>query len=154
MAIDTANGNKIVGVRAHRVQTRGVVDDTGPVEVTDPRSAAFDNLVSFAFDRYNPWAHLLVDKFLHFKFLVVDKDYRGQNIGVKMTNFTLDWMREQGIPLAYVMVTNIYSKAVLEKAGFIAVDEMKYEDYKVDGKAVFCPEPIHTAFSTLIKWVK
>lgn len=153
MAIDTANGNEIVGVRAHLVKQRGEVECIPP-GLTDERAIAMESLVSFAFDRYNPWTHLLVDKFLHFKFLVVQENYRGQNIGVQMTKFTLDWMRQQGIPVAYVWATNIYSKRSLEKAGFITVDEMKYEDYEVNGKVVFRPPSIHTGFATLIKWAE
>lgn len=167
MAIDTANNNKIVGVRAHRVEKRGEREKSQEEEKEDKKDdvpakdkaaeacAALLRLVDFAYDRFNPWEKLDVDQLLYFKFLIVHRDYRGRNIGVKMTDFTFDFMRREKIPVAYVLATSAYSKAVFKKTGFVVVDEMAYEDYKEDGKVVFCPEPreVHTGFATCVKWV-
>lgn len=156
MAIDTAKDDAIVGVRAHRVVNRDDTKEERPPpndgKEMDPCAPLLD-LVDTAFLRYNPWKELTIDKLLYFKFLIVHPDYRGRNIAARMTEFTFDFMRREKIPVAFVLATSVYSQAVFKKTGFQVVDEIKYEDYKVNGQRVFSPAPIHTGCATLIKWV-
>lgn len=156
MAIDTAKDDAIVGVRAHRVVNRDDPKEERPPpndeKEMDPCAPLLD-LVDTAFLRYNPWKELTIDKLLYFKFLIVHPDYRGRNIAARMTEFTFDFMRREKIPVAFVLATSVYSQAVFKKTGFQVVDEIKYEDYKVNGQRVFSPAPIHTGCATLIKWV-
>lgn len=154
MAVDTANGNKIVGVRAHRVQRRDEQVEENNHEEGDP-CAPLLQLVDFAFQRYNPWTKLGIEKLLYFKFLSVHRDYRGRGVSAKMMEFTFDFMRRERIPVAYVLASSAFSQAVFRKAGFQLVDEMRYEDYKVDGKRVFQPkDEVHNGWATLIKWIQ
>lgn len=154
MAIDTANNNKIVGVRAHRVVTKDEETPSGQSSDSDDSSSnLLMDLVDYMIGRYNPWKELGVDKILHFKYLLVHPEYRGRNIGAIMTKFTFDFMQRENIPVAYVLATSIYSQAVFKKTGFQVVDEVNYADYKKNGKRVFEPAPIHQSCMTLVKWV-
>lgn len=153
MAIDTANGNKVVGVRAHRVERRGDVpkEEQVPLETDAPTEAVL-GFLQYSYNRCNPWTIVDEDSMLCFKFLVVDKEYRGRNISGKMMELTMDYMRSEGIPVAYVQATSAYSQAVFKKLNFEQVDEILYEDYKVDGKVVFHPDqPIHKRYAAFIK---
>lgn len=156
MAIDTANGNKIVGVRAHRVERRCVPSDplTVPDGVDDPPGAAVSKLVELCYDRWNPWDKSDVDSFLYFKFLAVHKDYRGQGVSVKMMDATFEFMRSHGIPLAYVWACSFYSQNVFRQLGFETVDQINYEEYVVDGSVVFRPEKPHVSCNTMVKWLE
>lgn len=152
MAIDTANNDMIVAVRAHQIERRSDVSVT-PDKECKTGSPIFD-LLNFAYQRHNPWAKYSVDQLMHFKYICVHRGYRGLNISQHINSLTFDLMRKERIPLAYVIATSGYSQAVLKRMQFTVVDEMKYEDYKVDGKVVFKPEnPIHSGFATMIKWV-
>lgn len=150
MAVDTANNDRIVGIRAHRVEYKGGQEKESPENITDRKVPA---LIRYAYKNFNPFEKLNVDKYLHFKFLCVDRNYRGRNISVKMMESTFDFMRKENIPLAYVFATSFYSQAVFKKLGFGMVDSMDYADYKVNGQVVFAPDPIHKGWATFIKWI-
>lgn len=154
MAIDTADNNRIVGVRAHRVTK--ITEPEIPLEKLpseDPLIPVL-KLLAHCQDRYDPKKELKVDEFLYFKFLCVRRDCRGWNIGFRMTEFTFDFMRKEKIPVAYVFASSAYSQRVFLKLNFEIVDEMPYEDYQVDGRVVFKMDGIHTKCACLIKWVE
>lgn len=153
MAIDTANNNKIVGVRAHRVTTKSEQKDIRDEVPRDDPAAPYTDLVGLFQQRYNPWTKLDVDKFLYLKFLCVHRDYRGRNISVKMMDMTFDFMRREKIPVVYVFASSAYSQGVFEKTQFEKVDYMAYEDYKVDGEVVFKVGPVHKGCATYVKWI-
>lgn len=153
MAIDTADNNKIVGVRAHRVTK--VTEEETPLDKlpSDPLTPLI-KLQAHCQERYDPKKRLNVEEFLYLKFLCVRRDCRGRNIGVKLMEFTFDFMRREKIPVAYVFASSAYSQRVFQKLEFETVYEMPYEDYKVDGKVVFKVGGIHTKCACLIKWIK
>lgn len=153
MAIDTANNNKIVGVRAHR-RTKTSEKDEIPIENLGDPLIKLLKLVATCEEHYNPRKELKVPEYLHLKYLCVDRDYRGRNISLKMMNFTFDFMRREQIPVAYVFASSFYSQQVFLKMDFEVVYEIPYEDYKVDGEVVFKMGPVHTKCACLIKWIK
>lgn len=152
MATDKTSDHKIVGIAGNRVAGRNdpIEDDDGP---EDSNADLVSTWMDFAHQRYDPWSKLKVDTMLEIEFLAVHKDYRGLGLSVKMIEFTFEFMRKEKIPLAYVLATSAYSQAVFKKMCFELVDEMKYEDYKVDGKVVFQPEKVHVGWAIFIKWI-
>lgn len=152
MAIDTTKNDQIVGLRGHRVNKR----DEPVAAYNPPEDEKWDRvyaLGSFAFNRVDPWNKFKVDSMLEAKFLAVHREYRGMNIGVKMIQFTMDFMRREKIPLFYLWATNEYTKIVVGKLGFEKVDEMKYTEYKVDGEQVFYPPDMHPSYAIYVKWL-
>lgn len=154
MAIDVANDNRIVGVRAQIVCKRSKGSGFKNPLFRDNPSFKFLELIEFCEKRYNPHDELDVDQFLHLKFLCVHRECRGKNISGRMIEFTFQFMRRQMIPVAFVFASSHYSQAVFKRLGFELVDELNYEDYKVDGEVVFNLGPIHTKCASFIKWVK
>lgn len=155
MAVDRANGNKIVGVRVHRILKRNedqIKDEEGS-ECIPATAASIINFVDFVSSQYDPWAQKGMNSLLSFQYMAVHREYRGRNISSKMLEFTFDFMRREKIPVAHVVATSAYSQAVFKKLKFELVHQIKYEDYKVDGKVVFHTEPPHTQCATFIKWI-
>lgn len=91
------------------------------------------------------------DTVLDGKILSVNSDYRGMGIAGRLTEKTLEYMRENSIPLMHVLCTSHFSARVLEKLDFKEVFQMPYKEYKVDGEIVFKPELPHTAAKILVK---
>lgn len=153
MAVDTEKDDKIVGVRVTKVVKRNDPDDWNPPE--DRIMAPIFKILHFAYSQFNPWNEFKqIDRLLDCQFVSVHQDYFGKNLAVSMMELVFDMMRREKIPLAYVVVTSKYSRAVMEKMGFEAVYEMQYKDYKVNGQQVFDPQPEHTGFAVMIKWMK
>lgn len=152
MAIDVSKENQIVGLRGHRVIKRGEKSQYQPPK--DELWERFMALNDFAFDRVDVWNKYEIESMVECKFLTVDREYRGRGISGKMMEFTFDYMRREKVPLIYCWATSYYTKVVMTKLGFTVVDEMLYEDYKVNGKQVFCPAEVHKGYTILIKMVE
>lgn len=152
MAIDTTKEDQIVGIRINYVTKRGEPEDE-KLSCGDALST-LGLLGSYAYNQVDPWNRFKeVDTILEAEFLLVHKDYRGMNISVLMMELTFDYMRKEKIPLFYLWATSAFARNIVEKLGFELIHEIKYEDFKVDGKQVFFPEKIHTASAAYIKWV-
>ncbi|KAM7360539.1 speck isoform 2-T2 [Cochliomyia hominivorax] len=98
------------------------------------------------FDLY-PDTDVIVDG----KILSVNSNYRGMGIAGRLTERTLDYMREHNIPVMHVLCSSHYSARVMEKLGFHEVYRLNYADYKVDNKIVFAPSEPHLRARILVK---
>ncbi|XP_059609982.1 arylalkylamine N-acetyltransferase 1 isoform X2 [Phlebotomus argentipes] len=93
-----------------------------------------------------------VDVVLDGKILSVDSNYRGMGISVELTNCTIEYMKENNIPLMHVLCSSHFSARVMEKLDFEEVFRMPYTDYlDSNGQQVLCPEHPHEACRTLVK---
>lgn len=153
IALDTAQNNKIVGVRVHRVVRRGDQDTFDPPPSNDENVDKILRYLEFAHKQFNPFASYDIDKFLDCCFIAVHRDYRGHNLGSRMMEFTFEFMRREKIPLISVLVSSKYSRDIMEKLGFRVHFEMAYEDYKENGQKVFFPDEIHKGFAVLSKFI-
>lgn len=152
IAIDSAKNNKIVGVRVHELVKREdrIQESLDPSEIdnTNPIRMFLD----FCLSQFDPWsAYPEIDSMMDGIFIAVHKEYRGRNLGIRMMEFTFEFMRNEKIPLYFLIVTSKYSRAMMKKLDFETVFEIRYEDYKVDGKRVFYPEEIHTGATVMVK---
>lgn len=93
-----------------------------------------------------------INKFLDGKILSVNSNYRGLGIAGKLTDHTINYMKENKIPLMHVLCSSHYSARVMEKLDFEEIFRLPYTDY-VDcyGKQVLVPEKPHVAARVLIK---
>ncbi|XP_013104210.1 arylalkylamine N-acetyltransferase 1 isoform X2 [Stomoxys calcitrans] len=92
-----------------------------------------------------------VNTILDGKIVSVNTNYRGLGIAGRLTERTLDYMRENNIPVMHVMCSSHYSARVMEKQGFHEVYRLNYADYKVNGEVVLKPAPPHLACRILVK---
>lgn len=98
------------------------------------------------FDLY-PGTNIILDG----KILSVNSNYRGLGIAGRLTECTLDYMREYNIPVMHVLCSSHYSARVMEKLGFHEVYRLNYADYKVENEVVFAPEKPHLTARILVK---
>ncbi|XP_017476326.1 PREDICTED: dopamine N-acetyltransferase [Rhagoletis zephyria] len=92
-----------------------------------------------------------IDTILDGKILSVNTEYRGMGIAGRLTERTLEYMREHNIPIMHVLCSSHYSARVMEKLGFHEVYKLNYADYKVHGEVVFVPAEPHVAARILVK---
>lgn len=85
------------------------------------------------------------------KILSVNTNYRGLGIAGRLTECTLDYMREHKIPVMHVLCSSHYSARVMEKLGFHEVYRLNYADYKVNNEVVFVPAEPHSTARVLVK---
>lgn len=93
------------------------------------------------------------DVALDCKILSVNSNYRGIGIAGRLTERTLQYMRDNKIPLMHIMCSSHYSARVAEKLGFHEVYRLDYADYKVQNEIVLQPAPPHVAVRILVKEV-
>lgn len=91
------------------------------------------------------------DAILDGKILSVNTNYRGLGIAGRLTERTLEYMREKNIPVMHVLCSSHYSARVMEKLGFHEVYRLNYSDYKVNNEVVLKPEAPHVAARVLVK---
>lgn len=151
MAIDTTKDDRIVGIRINELQIRPHKLDKDPKRRNS--ACSIQGLLDIAKSQYDPWNNPDIQKILQLQFSLVDPEYRGQNLSIRMMESTFDLMRREKIPLAVVVVTGKFSRAVMDKLEFEVQFEMDYKDYKVNGERVFYPKEIHTGFAVLSKSV-
>lgn len=91
------------------------------------------------------------DVILDGKILSVDSTYRGYGIAGRLTERSLEYMRENNIPVMHVLCSSHYSARVMEKLGFHEVYSLNYTDYKLNGKVALSPAKPHVASRILVK---
>lgn len=94
------------------------------------------------------------DVILDGKILSVDTNCRGMGIAGRLTERTLEYMREHNIPVMHVLCSSQYSARVMEKLGFHEVYAINYKDYKVNGEVVLAPAAPHVAARILVKEIQ
>lgn len=92
-----------------------------------------------------------IDSFLDGKILSVNENYRGLGIAGKLTERTLEYMREHKIPMYHILCSSHFSARVCEKLDFKRVYELLYEDYVVNGETPLVPAKPHVSAKILVK---
>lgn len=99
------------------------------------------------FERYN------VKKALQYYAVSVHKEYRGENVPVKMDEVAEMNAKILGYPLKFAMITSFYTLQICKRLQLDCVQRLKYTDYKDSktGEQVFNPPPPHTEFGMFAK---
>lgn len=114
----------------------------GLMDLIDTRFSVFDQFPE-------------VDMALDGKILSVDSTYRGKGIANELTRMTLDWMRENRIPLMHVLCSSHFSAQLMKKLQFDSVFVMPLADYMdADGVQVLQPDLPHVQAEVMIKRVE
>ncbi|XP_055376448.1 arylalkylamine N-acetyltransferase 1-like isoform X2 [Condylostylus longicornis] len=93
------------------------------------------------------------DTILDGKIVSVDDEYRGCGIAGQLTEATLDYLKQNNIPVMHVMCSSHFSARVMEKLGFHEVYSLDYNDFLINGEVVLKPEPPHKSCRILVKEV-
>ena len=96
-----------------------------------------------------------VDVVLDGKILSVDSSYRGKGIANELTRLTLEYMRDNQIPLMNVLCSSHFSAQLMKKLNFESVFVMPFSEYVDDnGDQVLKPDHPHVQAEVMIKRVE
>jgi arylalkylamine N-acetyltransferase len=134
------------------LQAPGHIHESNASKIESPKFRKVEQLMDYVESQFDVFdAYPDVHRFLDAAILSVSPDYRGYGIGGSLVNRTLEYMRENDIPLMHVLCTSHFSARLLEKMGFEVAYTLPYADYLVDGEQVLQPGAPHLATKILIK---
>ncbi|XP_058820402.1 arylalkylamine N-acetyltransferase 1 isoform X3 [Topomyia yanbarensis] len=147
---------EIVGVNINGLINRPTETDEPQPKLADgcehPKFKMIMALMDYVDERFNIFdLHKDIDRLLDVKIMSVDTRYRGMGIAGKLTDRTMECVKEKNIKLVHVLCSSHYSARVMEKMGFEEVYNLPYQDYLVNGEQVLNPEKPHTAVRILVK---
>lgn len=94
MALDTAQDDRIVGMRINELLIRQLDKNIK----SSYSSASLKAFFEFIESQYDPWMNPDTHKVLKIRLLLVDPEYRGQNLSIRMMESTFDLMRQDKNP--------------------------------------------------------
>lgn len=147
---------EIVGVNINGLITKPKETDEPPKKLADgcehPKFKIIMSLMDYVDEQFNIFdLYPDVEQLLDIKIMSVDSRYRGQGIAGKLTDRTIQYMKEENIELLHVLCSSHFSARVMEKMGFEEVFKLPYCDYLVNGEQVLQPEKPHVAVRILTK---
>lgn len=154
-AVDTKG--KIIGVLLNGILKKPLIDEKPIQHAITCKHPKFKKILSLMdyidsqfsiFDLY-PNADIIIDA----KIVSVDENYRGMGIAGRLIEKTLDYIKENSIPVLHVLCSSHYSARVMEKIGFHEVYSLNYDDFKINDEIVLKPEKPHVAARILVKEV-
>lgn len=92
-----------------------------------------------------------VEKIMFVKIISTDTAWRGKGIAKELMDRTRKIGRERGYGLIRVDCSSYFSARAVARLGFECVYELKYKDYKENGKPVFQTEHPHTSFTVYVQ---
>lgn len=108
------------------------------------------DLVDSKYDFFEKYPH--VDRGMEIKILSVDPEYRGRGIAHGLTRISMDYLRENHIPVMFVLCTSHFSARVMMKLNFECEFVLPFTEYLKDGVQVLKPDPPHLQAEIMIKW--
>lgn len=147
---------EIVGVNINGLINRPKETDEPPAKLADgcehPKFKKIMALMDYIDEQFNIFdLYPDVDRILDIKIMSVDSRYRGLGIAGKLTDRTMQYVKDNSIKLVHVLCSSHFSARVMEKMSFEEVYKLNYSDYLINGEQVFDPEKPHTAARILVK---
>lgn len=147
---------EIVGVNINGLISRPEESDEPPSKLADgcahPKFKKIMALMDHVDENFNIFdLYQDVDRLLDIKIMSVDSNYRGLGIAGKLTDRTMEYVKENNIKLVHVLCSSHFSARVMEKMDFQEVYKLPYQDYLVNGEQVFEPAKPHVAVRILTK---
>jgi GNAT superfamily N-acetyltransferase len=112
---------------------RSTTEMTLPSQKFNPVLAILDELDT----KYKQGKKIEINKYLHFEFLAVNKQYRGKNIAHNLVKTCLENGIDRGYKIAISTVTNPTSRHIHSKSGFKDCFEIPYQTFTYEGQKVF-----------------
>lgn len=147
---------EIVGVNINGLISRPKETDEPPAKLADgvehPKFKKIMALMDHVDENFNIFdLYSDVDRLLDVKIMSVDSNYRGLGIAGKLTDRTMQYVKDNNIKLVHVLCSSHFSARVMEKMDFQEVYKLPYQDYLVNGEQVFNPAKPHVAVRILTK---
>ncbi|XP_055600038.1 arylalkylamine N-acetyltransferase 1 isoform X2 [Uranotaenia lowii] len=147
---------EIVGVNMNGLISKPKETDDPPAKLADgcehPKFKKIMALMDYVDENFDIFAlYPDVDQLLDIKIMSVDSRYRGLGIAGKLTDRTMQYVRDNNIKLVHVLCSSHFSARVMEKMDFKQVYQLMYCDYLVNGEQVLQPEKPHTGVRILVK---
>lgn len=147
---------EIVGVNINGLVHKPKETDEPPAKLADgcehPKFKKIMALMDYVDEHFNIFdLYPDVDRMLDIKIMSVDSRYRGLGIAGKLTDRTMQYVKENNIKLVHVLCSSHFSARVMEKMSFEEVYKLPYSDYLVNGEQVLNPAKPHTAVRILVK---
>lgn len=147
---------EIVGVNINGLINKPKETDDAPEKLAanceHPKFKKIMALMDYVDEHFNIFdLYPDVDRLLDIKIMSVDSRYRGLGIAGKLTDRTMQYVKDNNIKLVHVLCSSHFSARVMEKMSFEEVYRLPYSDYLVNGEQVFDPEKPHTAVRILTK---
>lgn len=147
---------EIVGVNINGLINRPKETDEPPAKLADvcahPKFKKIMALMDHVDENFNIFdLYQDVDRLLDIKIMSVDSNYRGLGIAGKLTDRTMQYVKDNNIKLVHVLCSSHFSARVMEKMDFQEVYNLPYQDYLVNGEQVFDPAKPHVAVRILTK---
>lgn len=147
---------EIVGVNINGLINKPKVTDDTSEKLADscehPKFKKIMALMDYVDQHFNIFdLYPDVERLLDIKIMSVDSRYRGLGIAGKLTDRTMQYVKENNIKLVHVLCSSHFSARVMEKMSFEEVYRLPYSDYLVNGEQVFDPDKPHNAVRILIK---
>lgn len=130
----------------HLFQSRDEPQHISAAGCKDPRFKKILSLFDYVdehFDLFNLYSD--IDEFLNIKMLSVSSSYGRKGIGGNLVKLSVQYARDNKIPLTHVLCTSQYSARICERLGFEEKYKLQYIDYKVNGISPILPPPPHLA---------
>lgn len=150
---------EIVGVNINGLISRPKETDEPPAKLADgcahPKFKKIMALMDHVDENFNIFdLYQDVDRLLDIKIMSVDSNYRGLGIAGKLTDRTMQYVKDNNIKLVHVLCSSHFSARVMEKMDFQEVYKLPYKDYLVNGEQIFDPAKPHVAVRILTKRIK
>lgn len=147
---------EIVGVNINGLISRPEESDEAPSKLADgcehPKFKKIMALMDHVDENFNIFdLYQDVDRLLDIKIMSVNSNYRGLGIAGKLTDRTMEYVKENNIKLVHVLCSSHFSARVMEKMDFQEVYNLPYQDYLVNGEQMFDPAKPHVAVRILTK---
>lgn len=147
---------EIVGVNINGLISRPKETDEPPAKLADncdhPKFKKIMALMDYVDENFNIFdLYQDVDRLLDIKIMSVDSNYRGLGIAGKLTDRTMQYVKDNNIKLVHVLCSSHFSARVMEKMDFQEVYKLPYQDYLVNGEQVLDPAKPHVAVRILTK---
>lgn len=147
---------EVVGVNINGLINKPKETDDAPEKLADgcehPKFKKIMALMDYVDEHFNIFdLYPDVDRLLDIKIMSVDSRYRGLGIAGKLTDRTMEYVKDNNIKLVHVLCSSHFSARVMEKMSFEEVYRLPYSDYLVNGEQVFDPEKPHNAVRILTK---
>ncbi|XP_055636417.1 arylalkylamine N-acetyltransferase 1 isoform X1 [Toxorhynchites rutilus septentrionalis] len=147
---------EIIGVTLNGLVLKPSETDEPPAKLADgcehPKFRKIMAMMDYIDEHFNIFElYQDVDRLLDVKIMSVDSRYRGFGIAGKLTDRTMQYVKENNIKLVQVLCSSHFSARVMEKLNFEEVYQLPYRDYLVNGEQVFDPEKPHSALKILVK---
>ena len=134
--------NEIIAIR---VMGLGNDDPPPPESIDDEPMKTLVTLWNYCDERAKFFDHYKIKEAVIFFGIGVAKEYRNRGLATEIMKTTLSFLKNMNASPLYVKggTASKYAANIFDKCGFKLLDELRYDEYIVDGQQVICNTGTH-----------